>query len=146
MPHDPNFVASNGGVQLEIAMATQNVETVSSTADKAKVSLAFAVLVAGVLGFYYLAQQPMVLRVASVLGGLVLALVIAWFSEPGRRFIGFARESYQETRRVVWPDRKETLQTTLVVFGFVFVMAVFLWLVDKSLEWVLYDLILGWKS
>jgi len=126
-------------------MSNPNVETVSTVADKAKLALAIAVVLAGIGGFYYLEQQPMVVRVAAVLGGLVLGFAVAWFSEPGRRFIGFARESYTETRRVVWPDRKETLQTTLAVFAFVFAMALFLWIVDKSLEWVLYDLILGWK-
>ncbi len=126
-------------------MSNPNVETVSSVADKAKLALAIAALLAGVGAFYYFGDKPMVVRVAAVLLGLVLAIVIAWFSEPGRRFIGFARESYAETRRVVWPDRKETLQTTLAVFAFVFTMALFLWIVDKSLEWVLYDLILGWK-
>ena len=64
---------------------------------------------------------------------------------PGQRFFAFARDSWNETRRVVWPTRTETTQMTLIVFGFVLAMAVFLWLVDKSLEWVLYDLILGWK-
>ncbi|NDH30496.1 MAG: preprotein translocase subunit SecE, partial [Betaproteobacteria bacterium] len=49
-------------------------------------------------------------------------------------------------RRVVWPDRKETVQMTLTVFGFVVIAALFLWIVDKSLEWILYGLILGWKS
>lgn len=126
-------------------MSNPNVVTVSSAADKVKLGLAIAVVVAGVGGFYYLSQQPMVLRVVSVLAGIVLGGLIAWFSEPGRRFMGFARESYAETRRVVWPDRKETLQTTLAVFAFVFVMALFLWVVDKSLEWSLYDVILGWK-
>ena len=126
-------------------MSNPNVETVSTVADKAKLALAIAVVLAGIAGFYFLEQKPMVVRVAAVLGGLVLGFAVAWFSEPGRRFIGFARESYTETRRVVWPDRKETLQTTLAVFAFVFTMALFLWIVDKSLEWVLYDLILGWK-
>jgi preprotein translocase subunit SecE len=126
-------------------MSNPNVETVSTVADKAKLALAIAVVLAGISGFYFLEQQPMVVRVAAVLGGLILGFAVAWFSEPGRRFIGFARESYTETRRVVWPDRKETLQTTLAVFAFVFTMALFLWIVDKSLEWVLYDLILGWK-
>ncbi len=70
---------------------------------------------------------------------------MAWFTEPGQRFFGFAQESVAETKKVVWPNRKETVQTTGVVFAFVVVMAIFLWLTDKSLEWVLYDLILGWK-
>ena len=70
---------------------------------------------------------------------------VAWTSEPGKRFFVYAQESTTETKKVVWPNRKETLQTTGIVFAFVVVMAIFLWLTDKSLEWVLYDLVLGWK-
>jgi preprotein translocase subunit SecE len=123
----------------------QNVETVTSPADKAKVALAVALVITGVIGFYLLGKQPLVVRLASIVGGLVLGGVVAWLSEPGRRFMSFARESYQETRKVVWPNRKETIQTTVAVFGFVIILAIYLWVVDKSLEWALYDLILGWK-
>ena len=66
-------------------------------------------------------------------------------SEPGKRFIGFAREAYEEAKRVTWPTRDETLKTTLVVFGFVGAMALFLFLVDKGVEKLLYDWVLGWK-
>lgn len=114
-------------------------------ADKLKFALALALLAAGVVGFYLLSEQPLVLRVLSVLVGLGAGIAVASISEPGRRFIGFARESITETKKVVWPSRKETMQTTGLVFAFVFVMAIFLWLTDKSLEWVLYDLVLGWK-
>ncbi|QDF98820.1 preprotein translocase subunit SecE [Azoarcus sp. DD4] len=114
-------------------------------ADKLKFALALALVAAGVVGFYLLSEQALVLRVLSVLAGLAAGLVVAWFSEAGRRFVEFAREAVVETKKVVWPSRKETVQTTGLVFAFVVVMAVFLWLTDKSLEWVLYDLILGWK-
>ncbi len=128
-------------------MATQqNVEDVTSAADRLKLALAVAVVIAGVVGFYALAQQPMVVRILSVIGGLVLGGVIAWFSEPGRRMLAFGKESWSETKRVVWPSKKETWTMTLYVFAFVFVMALFLWLVDKGLEWILYDLVLGWRS
>jgi preprotein translocase subunit SecE len=93
-----------------------------------------------------LAQQPMVVRLASILAGIVVAVTIAWFSEPGQRFLGFARDSWGEVRRVIWPERKETWMVTLYVFGFVVVMAIFLWLVDRVLQWVLYDLILQWRG
>jgi preprotein translocase subunit SecE len=126
-------------------MANQKVEDVTSAADRVKAVLAVAAVIAGLAGYYLLSQQPAIARVGSVLGGLVVGGVIAWFSGPGQRFFAFARDSWTETRRVVWPTRKETTQMTLIVFGFVLAMAVFLWLVDKSLEWVLYDLILGWK-
>jgi len=114
-------------------------------ADKLKFSLALLLLAAGVAGFYLLAEQPMVLRVLSVLAGLAAGGVVARFTEPGQRFLEFARESVHEARKVVWPSRKETTQTAAIVFAFVVVMALFLFITDKSLEWVLYDLILGWK-
>jgi preprotein translocase subunit SecE len=126
-------------------MANQKVEDVTSAADRVKAVLAIAAVLAGLVGYYMLSQQPAIARVGSVLAGLAAGAAIAWFSGPGQRFFAFARDSWTETRRVVWPDRKETTQMTLIVFGFVLAMAVFLWLVDKSLEWVLYDLILGWK-
>ena len=127
-------------------MSNQAVETVTSGADRAKVMLAIAAVVAGIVGFYLLAQQPMVVRLGAIIAGAIVGIAIAWFSGPGQRFFAFAQDSWSETRRVVWPTRKETTQVTLTVFAFVVVMAIFLWLVDKSLEWVLYDLILGWKE
>jgi preprotein translocase subunit SecE len=126
-------------------MNTQNVETVNSKADLVLVSVAIVAVLAGVLGFSFLSQQPLLTRVGILIGGVVLGVVIAWFSAPGKRFLGFSRESYDETRRVTWPSRKETLSTTGIVFAFVVIMALFLFVVDKSLEWVLYDLLLRWK-
>ena len=126
-------------------MATQNVETVTSKADLVLVTLAVLAAVAGVLGFTFLTEQPTLARVGVLIGGLVAAVVIAWFSQSGKRFLAYARESYEETKRVVWPSRKETVTTTGIVFGFVVVMAIFLFLVDKSLEWVLYDTLLSWR-
>ncbi|MCL2875520.1 MAG: preprotein translocase subunit SecE [Betaproteobacteria bacterium] len=113
--------------------------------DKLKFWLAVALVITGVTGFYLLGEQPLVLRVLSVLAGLGAGGAVAWFTEPGRRFAVFVREAITETRKVVWPTRKETVQMTGIVFAFVVVMAIFLWLTDKSLEWVVYDLILGWK-
>ena len=128
-------------------MATQQtVEDVSSLADRLKLAVAFAIVVAGVVGFYLLSQQPTIFRVLSVVGGLVVGGLGGWTSEPGRRLISFGRESWSETKRVVWPTRKETWTMTAYVFGFVLIMALFLWLVDKSLEWILYDLVLGWRG
>lgn len=114
--------------------------------DKIRFALALALLAAGVVGFYLLSEQPMILRVLSVLAGIAASIATAWFTEPGQRFLVFAREAVVETKKVVWPSRRETMQTTGMVFAFVVVMAVFLWLTDKSLEWVFYDLILGWRK
>lgn len=115
-------------------------------ADKIKFALALLLLAAGVAGFYLLGEQAMIVRVLAVLVGVGAAAAVAWNTEPGRGFFAFAKESVTEAKKVVWPSRKETVQMTAAVFAFVVVMAVFLWLTDKSLEWVLYDLILGWKK
>ena len=126
-------------------MNKTDVETVSSRTDKLLVVAALLLVLVGVIGFSFWSDRPMVLRVALLLGGVVLGLVVAWFSEPGKRFIGFAREGYEEAKRVTWPTRDETLKSTGVVFLFVGVMAIFLFLVDKAVEKTLYDWVLGWK-
>jgi preprotein translocase subunit SecE len=101
--------------------------------DKIKLGLALLLLIAGIAGFYYLRDSAMVIRVISVLAGIVLAAVVVWFTTQGKQFYAFSRESSEETRKVVWPTRKETMQTTGIVFGFVLVMALFLWMVDAGL-------------
>jgi preprotein translocase subunit SecE len=120
--------------------------TQSSVADKLKLVVAAALVVAGIAGYYLLAAESILLRVLAVIAGVVAGLAVALTSEPGREFVVFGRESLAEVKKVVWPTRKETVQTTAAVFAFVVVMAVFLWVSDKTLEWVLYDLILGWKK
>ncbi len=125
--------------------APTSVETVSTAADKAKLAVAGLLAVGAIVAFYLLGQKDMWLRVAALLGLLAAATVMFFVSEPGRQLIGFGRDSARETRKVVWPTRKEAMQMTGYVFAFVVVMALFLWLTDKTLEWVLYDLILGWK-
>ncbi len=115
-------------------------------ADKIKFALALLVLAGGVAGFYVLSEQATIVRVLAVLVGLGLAVAIAWKTEQGEQFVAFANDAVIEAKKVVWPSRKETLQTTGAVFAFVVIMAVFLYLTDKSLEWVLYDLVLGWKK
>ena len=115
-------------------------------ADQAKLAVAAALVVAGVAAYYWLAESALVLRVLAVVAGIAAGAGVAWTSEPGREFVAFAREAVGEVKKVVWPTRKETMQTTAAVFAFVVVMAVFLWISDKTLEWVLYELILGWKK
>jgi preprotein translocase subunit SecE len=115
-------------------------------ADKLRLVLAAALVVAGIAGYYWLAAESILLRVLSVIAGFAAGAVVALTSELGKQFVAFSRESLAEVKKVVWPTRKETVQTTAAVFAFVVVMAVFLWLTDKSLEWALYDLILGWKK
>ena len=115
-------------------------------ADKIKFALALLLVAAGIAGFYLSGEAALILRVLSVLAGVAAGAVVAWFTEPGQRFFSFSQEAWVEAKKVVWPSRKETMQTTGIVFAFVVVMAIFLWLTDKSLEWVFYDLILGWKK
>jgi preprotein translocase subunit SecE len=127
-------------------MATSQVETVSTTADKAKLALALALVVGALAGFYLLAKQGQVVQWGGLIAGLVAAVVVFMTSEPGKQFVAFGRDSWREVRKVVWPARKEAMQMTAYVFAFVVIMALFLWLTDKTLEWVFYDLILGWKK
>lgn len=115
-------------------------------ADNLKIVTALLLLAAGVVGFYMLSEQAMFLRVISVLAGIGASVAVASLSAPGQRFLEFGRESIVEAKKVAWPSRRETFQTTAVVFAFVFVMAVVLWITDKTLEWALYDLLLGWKK
>jgi preprotein translocase subunit SecE len=125
-------------------MATQ-VETVSTNADKARLGLAAALVIAGLAGFYLLARQGQIAQWGALIAGLVSAVVVFATSEAGKQFIAFGRDSWREVRKVVWPARKEAMQMTAYVFAFVAIMALFLWLTDKTLEWVFYDLLLGWK-
>jgi preprotein translocase subunit SecE len=126
-------------------MSNPQIETVSSGADKAKLAAAGVLVVAAVVVFYVLGKQELWLRVGALLVLLLAAVGAFLVSEPGRQLIAFGRDSSREVRKVVWPARKEATQMTLYVFAFVVVMALFLWLTDKTVEWVIYDLILRWK-
>ena len=127
-------------------MSNTSIENVTSVTDKLKLGLAVLVIIAGIVGFSVLESKlPMVARIAIFVGSLALAALIAWMSEPGRRTIAFAHESYNEVKRVVWPTRKETLQMTGIVFAFVAIMGLFLWVLDKLVEWLLFGVLLGWK-
>ena len=121
------------------------VETVSTGADKAKLAGAAVLLVGGVVAFYLLGKQDMWMRALALIGLLAAAVAVFFTSESGKQLIAFGRDAIRETKKVVWPSRKEAMQMTGYVFAFVFVMALFLWLTDKTLEWVLYDLVLGWR-
>ena len=105
-------------------------------AERFKIALAALIAVGGLVAFYALGDQPLVVRLGALLGAWTVAIVAMWFTETGRTFAAFSRESWEEAKRVVWPSRKETMQTTLVVFAFVFVMALFLWMVDAGLLWI----------
>ncbi|HZS81058.1 MAG TPA: preprotein translocase subunit SecE [Herbaspirillum sp.] len=126
-------------------MSNQSVQTVSNSNDKLKIVLAIVAILAGVVSFFVLSGQSTVVRALALVAGLLVAVGFAWTSTQGRSFVGFAKESVRETKKVVWPTRKEAMQITAIVFAFVLVMAIFLWGVDKLLEFLLYDVILGWK-
>ncbi len=127
-------------------MASTQVETVSTVADKAKLVLAVALVRGALAGFYLVAKQGPIAQWAVLVGGIVAALIVFGISEPGKQLVAFGRDAWREVKKVVWPTRKEAIQMTAYVFGFVVIMALFLWLTDKTLEWVFYDLILGWKK
>ena len=127
-------------------MSAANIENVSTTADKAKLVLVVALVVAALGGFYTLTAQGPIVQWLALIGGLVAAVVVFLLSLPGRRLVAFGNDAWREVNKVVWPTRKESTQMTLYVFAFVVIMALFLWLTDKTLEWVFYDLILGWKK
>jgi preprotein translocase subunit SecE len=126
-------------------MANPEVETVSTGADKAKLAVAGVLVIGAVAAFYALGKQDLWVRVLALLALMAAAIGVFFTAEPGKQLIAYGQDSIKETRKVVWPTRKEAIQMTGYVFAFVFVMALFLWMTDKTLEWVLYDLILGWK-
>jgi preprotein translocase subunit SecE len=105
-------------------------------ADKIKLLVAVLLVIVGVAGFYFFAGAPTVVRVLSVIVGVLLAGVVGGMSGPGRQFFRFALDARDEARKVVWPTRKETIQMTGVVMAFVVVMALFLWAVDGILLWL----------
>ena len=127
-------------------MASTQIETVNTGADKLKLGAAVVLLLAALAAFYLLGKQGQLAQWGGLLVGLALAAVAFFSSESGRQLIAFGRDAWREVRKVVWPARKEAIQITAYVFGFVLIMAVFLWLTDKTLEWLFYDLILGWKK
>ena len=126
-------------------MASVQVETVSTGAEKARLAVAGLLVIGALVAFYLLTSPGAIAQWGGLVAGRVLAAVVFFTSESGKGLIGFGRDSWREVKKVVWPTRKETLQTTAFVFAFSIVMALFLWLTDKTLEWALYDLILGWR-
>ena len=126
-------------------MATSQVETVSTGADKAKLAAAAALVIAGLAGFYLLAKQGGLAQWGVLILALAAAVGVFFSAEAGRQLVAFGRDSVREVRKVVWPTRKESVQMTAYVFGFVLIMAVLLWTADKTIEWVFYDLILRWR-
>lgn len=127
-------------------MASSEVQTVNTSADKAKLAVAVVLLLGAFVAFYLLSGRGALAQWGALITCLVAAVVVFGVSESGKRLVAFGRDSWREAKKVVWPARKEAIQMTAYVFAFVFVMALFLWLTDKTLEWLFYDLILGWRK
>ncbi|TXT40054.1 MAG: preprotein translocase subunit SecE [Comamonadaceae bacterium] len=127
-------------------MATTQVQTVNTTADKAKLFGAAGLVIVSLVAYYALAKQGPLFQWLGLLVSLAAAVGVFLMSESGKSLVAFGRDSVKEAKKVVWPARKEAIQMTAYVFGFVLIMALFLWLTDKTLEWVFYDLILGWRK
>ena len=123
-----------------MANTQPSIETVSTNVDKAKLAGSVILLLASIVAFYYLGKQDLWVRVLALLALLGAAVALFFTSESGRQLVAFGKDSVREVKKVVWPTRKEAGQMTLYVFAFVFVMALFLFLTDKTLEWLLYDL------
>jgi preprotein translocase subunit SecE len=126
-------------------MANPSVETVNTSGDKVMLIAGVLLVLAGFVGFFWLGSQEWYVRGAALAVGAIAGVAVGLLSAPGKGFIAFAKDSYKEVLKVVWPTRKEATQTTLVVFAFVFIMAIFLWISDKSIEWAIFSVILGWK-
>lgn len=98
--------------------------------NKIKLLLSALLLIAGIAGFYLLADKPTVVRILAVLAGIGASIAVLWSTPVGQQSLSFIGEAVVESRKVVWPTRKETIQTTLVVFVLVLIMAAFLAVVD----------------
>ena len=98
-------------------MATSQVETVTTGADKAKLGAAVALVIAALAGFYLLGKQGQVAQWGALIVGLAAAVVVFMTSEPGKEFVAFGRDSWKEVKKVVWPTRKEAIQMTAYVFA-----------------------------
>ena len=127
-------------------MATSQIETVPTGADKAKLAAAVVLAVGAVVAFYLLSRQGALVQWGALLVGLAAAVGTFASSESGRQLWAFGRDAWREVKKVVWPTRKEAIQMTAYVFAFVAIMSIFLWATDKTLEWVFFDLILGWRK
>ena len=104
--------------------------------DKVKLVLSLLLVAVGIAGFYLLADKALVLRILAVLAGIVAAVVVFRTTPAGQKALDFIGEAVAEAKRVVWPTRKETIQTTLAVFVLVVIMAAFLAIVDVGFAYM----------
>lgn len=116
-------------------MASTKAEDTGSTLDTAKIAGALLLLGIGIFGFYYFSEESALYRVLGLLAlaGVSIALFVS--TAKGQGLWSFLRESRTEVRKMVWPTRGEAMQTTLIVMVIVFIMGIFLWLLDMFLGW-----------
>ena len=124
---------------------SQHIDSRSEEKSSWVSALAALIVVAALVLYYTLVDQSLLIRLGVLFGGIAAAVFIVAISPDGRRFISYAKDSWYEVKKVVWPTRKETTQMTLVVFGFVVIMSIFLWFADKLIEWLVFSVLLGWK-
>ena len=117
-------------------MAEVQTPSGASAKDTALMMTSVVLLIAGIVAFYWFDEQMLVIRVGMVIVGLAAAAGLMWFSWYGREFWQFAQAARVELRKVVWPERDETVKTTYVVFGFAIVMGLFFWLLDMGLTFL----------
>ena len=117
-------------------MAEVQTPVGAAAKDTVLMMLSIVVLFAGIVAFYWFDEQPLLIRIAMVIVGLGAAAGLMWFSWYGREFWQFAQAARIELRKVVWPEREETIKTTYVVFIFAIVMGVFFWGLDWVLTWL----------
>jgi preprotein translocase subunit SecE len=107
--------------------------TTASGMDVFKLVIAAAIVVAGLAAFYVYADYPLLYRVLGIVGAVIVATIIAFTTERGQNLASFMQDARTEVRKMVWPTRGETVQTTIVVFVVVILLALFLWIVDRIL-------------
>lgn len=112
---------------------TEQVQESATALDAAKLVAGVAIVVGGVAGFYLLSAQPIWLRWLIVLAALVAGALVGLQSYQGKTFWAFVQSARIELRKVVWPNRQETLQVTIVVFVMVIVLSLFFWGLDTLL-------------
>ena len=109
---------------------------ISSTLDTLKMASAVAILLSSVFSFFYFAELSVLIRVLAVIFSVILSLIIFFSTQRGIIFWDFLQGSRVEMRKVVWPTKQETIQTTLTVFVFVLVLGIFFWLLDFLLLYI----------
>jgi preprotein translocase subunit SecE len=117
-------------------MAEVQTSAVSSSKDNGLLVLSIVAILGGIAAFYWYDEQPLPLRIGMVIVGLAAGAGLMWLSSYGREFVQFAQAARVELRKVVWPDRAETIRTTYIVFGFAILMGLFFFVLDWVLTWM----------